>query len=120
MTKQKLKKEVKHHLILEEISKGTSFKDIISKFSDLWGVSRATVRGTLNEAIDYIRSDQTKENLISMNIQRLDALIQDSMNDGDRKNAIKSIDTQNKMLGAYEEKVKLESDGEINFQFQIG
>ena len=67
-----------------------------------------------------MRSDTAKENLISMNMQRLDTIITDSMKESDRKNAIKAIDTQNKLAGGYTEKVQIEGDTEINLNFEIG
>ena len=55
-----------------------------------------------------------------MNMERLDNIIAESMKEGDKRSAIKAIDTQNKLAGGYEEKVKLETDADINLIFDIG
>ena len=67
-----------------------------------------------------MKSDETKETLIAMNMERLDNIIEESMKEGDKRSAIKAIDTQNKLAGGYEDKVKLETDGDINLIFDIG
>lgn len=115
-----LKMEVKQHLILEEIAKGATYVDMVKKFVSEWGLSRTTVENEINDAIKFMKSQTTKDNLISMNMQRLDSIISDSITDKDRKNAIKAIDVQNKLAGGYVENVKIESDSEINFTFDIG
>lgn len=110
----------KRHLIIEEIAKGERYINIIHKFSQEWGLSERTVRMQVEDAIGYMKSESTKETLIAMNMERLDNIIADSMKEGDKKNAIKAIDTQNKLAGGYEEKVKLDTDGDINLIFDIG
>jgi len=115
-----LKESAKRHLILEEIAKGTRYTAIVNKFSKQWGLAPKTVEHYVDDTIKYMREESTKDTLIAMNMERLDSLIADSMADGDRKNAIKAIDTQNKLAGGYEEKVKIEGDSEINLVFDIG
>ena len=112
--------EVKQHLILEEIAKGTTYVDMVNKFVEEWGLSRGTIECEVNDAIKFIKSETSKDNLIAINMQRLDGIISDSISDKDRKNAIKAIDVQNKLAGGYTENVKIESDSEINFTFDIG
>lgn len=118
--KEYLATEAKRHLIITEIAKGTRYTDIVKKYMDEWGLSRKTVEMAVDEAIKFMREESTKDTLIAMNMQRLDSIISDSMEDGDRKAAIKAIDTQNKLAGGYVEKVKVEGDSEINLVFDIG
>ena len=112
--------DARRFLILTDISKGERYNDMVRKYMDEWNVSHTTVELYINDAIAYMRSEKTKENLVSMNMERLDGIIADSLKDGDRRSAIKAIDTQNKLAGGYEEKVKIESDNEINLVFDIG
>lgn len=118
--KEYLATEAKRHLIISEIAKGTRYTDIVKKFVDEWGLSRKTIEMAVDDAIKFMRDESTKDTLIAMNMQRLDSIIADSMNDGDKKNAIKAIDTQNKLAGGYVEKVKIEDNSEINLVFDIG
>lgn len=71
------------------------------------------------EVIKDMRDPEINESLIAINRERLDSIIEESMEDKDRKSAIKAIDTQNKMLGAYTEKVKVESDKDIVLNFKL-
>ena len=115
-----MRMEARRHLILEYVAQGMRFNEIIDKGAKEWGLSPKTVELYLRDALSYMRSDSTKETLTAINMERLDTIISDSMHDDDRKSAIKAIDTQNKLIGAYEEKVKLESDNEVNLIFDIG
>lgn len=116
---QQITSEAKRHLIISDIAKGMTYHDIVNKYVDEWGLGLKSVQNIVNDAVDYMRSDEAKETLISMNTTRLENIISDSMKEGDRKNAIKAIDTQNKMAGAYTEKVKIEGDSEINLNFDF-
>lgn len=119
--KQKyLKESAKRHLILEAIASGERYTAIVEKFSKQWGLAPKTVEHFVDDTIKYMRSASTKDTLIAMNMERLDNIISDSIKDKDRKNAIKAIDTQNKLAGGYEEKLKIEGDSEINLIFDIG
>ena len=118
--KEYLSTEAKRYLIISEIAKGTKYTDVVKKFIEEWNLSRKTVEMAIDDAIKFMRAESTKETIIAMNMQRLDSIISDSMREGDKKNAIKAIDTQNKLAGGYTEKVKIEGDSEINLLFDIG
>ena len=113
-------KDAKRHLILEDIAKGMKYTEILRKYMDEWDLGEKSIEFYIHDAIAFMRSETTKESLISMNMERLDNIIADSLKDGDRKNAIKAIDTQNKLAGGYEEKVKIEGESEISLFFDIG
>lgn len=112
--------EAKQHLILEDIAKGETYMQIVNKYTEQWGLGNKHVQSIVNDTIAFMRSQEVKDSLISMNMQRLDSIISDSIQDGDRKNAIKGIDVQNRLAGGYEDKVKVSADSEINFTFDIG
>lgn len=116
---QQITSDAKRYLIIQDIAKGLTYHDIVDKYVNEWGLGLKSVQNIVNDAVAYMRSDEAKETLISMNTTRLENIISDSMKEGDRKNAIKAIDTQNKMSGAYTEKVKIEGDTEINLNFDF-
>lgn len=120
ITAKQIKADARRYLVMADIAKGMGYTEIIKKYESEWELSPKTIELILNETIAFMRSDTAKENLISMNMQRLDTIITDSMKDSDRKNAIKAIDTQNKLAGGYTEKVQIEGDTEINLNFEIG
>lgn len=117
---KKIKKETKRHLILEDIASGLTYTEIVNKYVEEWGLSVKTVQGIVDESVSYMRSQEAKDSILAMNMQRLESIITDSMKDADRKNAIKAIDTQNKVVGGYTQNVVLQSDSDINFVFDIG
>ena len=116
---KQLSLESKRFLIIDMISKGMKYTDIMKACMTKWGLREKTVEKYISDAIDFMQSEDTMNALKSANIQRLDELFQQSKKSGDTKNAIRAIDTQNKMIGAYEEKVKIESDNEIQFVFNV-
>lgn len=120
ITAKQIKADARRYLVMADIAKGMGYTEIIKKYEVEWELSPKTIELILNETIAFMRSETAKENLISMNMQRLDTIITDSMKDSDRKNAIKAIDTQNKLAGGYTEKVQIEGDTEINLNFEIG
>lgn len=120
ITAKQIKADARRYLVMSDIAKGMGYTEIIKKYESEWELSPKTIELILNETIAFMRSETAKENLISMNMQRLDTIITDSMKDSDRKNAIKAIDTQNKLAGGYTEKVQIEGDTEINLNFEIG
>lgn len=120
ITAKQIKADARRYLVMSDIAKGMGYTEIIKKYEKEWELSPKTIELILNETIAFMRSETAKENLISMNMQRLDTIITDSMKDSDRKNAIKAIDTQNKLAGGYTEKVQIEGDTEINLNFEIG
>lgn len=120
ITAKQIKADARRYLVMADIAKGMGYTEIIKKYETEWELSPKTIELILNETIAFMRSETAKENLISMNMQRLDTIITDSMKDSDRKNAIKAIDTQNKLAGGYTEKVQIEGDTEINLNFEIG
>lgn len=102
------------------MASGMSYISMINKFTDEWGLGRKTVELAIQDTLKFLRSEETKETLIAMNNGRLDSIIEDSMKTGDRSSAIKAIDTQNRMCGAYTEKIKLEGDSTITIDFGLG
>ena len=112
--------DAKLHLIMEEIAKGTTYMGMVKKFCNDWNLGFKTVNNEIQDAIKIMRNQELKDTLVSVNMQRLDSIIEESMESKDRKNAIRGIDIQNKLCGGYEEKVKVEGDGDINFVFNIG
>lgn len=111
--------EAKRYMIISMVAEGKTYTEILKACQDMWGLSDKTLQNVINETLAYMRSDETKESLIAMNMQRLDSIISDSMDDKDRKNAIKAIDVQNKLAGGYTENVKIEGDSTIDLHFEM-
>ena len=114
-------RDAKRAVLMQEIAKGElPFIEIVEKYSNEWGISKLAVQGYIRDTVAFLQDEGTKETLAASNIARLDKIYSDSMIDKDRKTAIKAIETQGKYIGAFEEKVKLDTDKEVNFTFNIG
>ena len=111
--------DAKRYCIIHEIASGMTYHDIVDKYIQEWGLGYKSVQNIVNDTIAFMRSDEAKESFISMNAARLEGIISQTMKEGDHKNAIKAIDVENKMSGAYTEKVKIEGDSEINLTFDF-
>lgn len=112
--------EVRRHLILTEIAKGTTYTNICNKFAEEWSMTPTSIGAYVREVINHIREEETKETLIAINQERLDSIISDAMKKKDTQGAVKAIDTQNKMLGAYTEKVKIDTNSDVVINFDFG
>lgn len=117
--KKPISLEARRFLIINDIAKGERYTNILNKYMKEWNLGTKSVEKYIADAMEFMRSETTKNNLISMNMERLDGIIADSLKEGDRRNAIKAIDTQNKLAGGYEEKVKIEGDTEITLNFDL-
>lgn len=112
-TKQ-LSMDARRMIVAEKIAAGKTFGEIITECAPMFGITNRTMTLYLRDALAWLRSDEMKETIQSMNVMRLDKLYSDSVSEGDRKSAIKALDVQNKMVGAYEEKLKVEGDSDID------
>lgn len=111
--------EAKRFMIISMVAEGKTYTEIVAECQKQWGLSDKTLQNVINETLAYMRSDEAKESLIAMNMQRLDDIYAESRSEGDRKSAVKAIDTQNKMIGAYTEKVQIEGDSTIDLHFDM-
>lgn len=114
----KMTGDARRILILEALAKGLSLRQVIDKFTKEWNISEKNVIQYIKKSIEYVNTNEYKDMVKSINIERLDKLFSDLVKDGDKKTAIKAIDTQNKLIGAYEDKVNISSD-EVSFTFNV-
>lgn len=114
-----VKTEVRKRQVLDMFAQGKSVKAVKDYLMNEIGLSKFTARDIINEVISEVMSEEYKEQLKASNLIRLDEIASDCINDGDRKNAIRAIDTLNKSIGAYTEKVEIQTDGEIQLNFNL-
>lgn len=116
---EQISSEAKRYIIISMVAEGKTYSEILNHCVDAWGLGLKTVQNIINDTLKYMRSDEAKESLIAINTQRLDSIISESMEEKDRKSAVKAIDIQNKMSGAYTENIKLETDTDIDLHFEL-
>lgn len=105
-------------LIKEAVAKGMKFSDIVDKYSAEWGVKYRTMQQYVALAMKDLYNDETTETLRQINLERLDTIVSEQMAKEDYKNAVKTIDIQNKTANIYKEKVELD-DSNITFELKF-
>ena len=114
----KVSADTRRRLILEEIARGAKLSDIVDKYSEEWGVKFQTIKYYIVSAMKEMYDEETTESLRQINLERLDNIISAQIESGDYKNAIKSIDIQNKTANIYKEKVELDTK-DIEFKLKF-
>lgn len=105
-------------LIKEAVAKGMKFSDIVDKYSQEWNVGYRTMQQYVALAMKDLYNDETTEVLRQINLERLDTIVAEQMNKEDYKNAVKTIDIQNKTANVYKEKVEID-DTNITFELKF-
>lgn len=113
--------QARAYIIAEEIAKGTKYRQIVSKYMELWGVGYNYMHSIITESINLFKSDETYKNLKEINIDRLTGIYEKAMNQEDLDTAIKAIDKLNKTAGIYDSEkptVNVQTDdGNIHITF---
>lgn len=105
-------------LIKEAVAKGMKFSDIVDKYSQEWNVGYRTMQQYVALAMKDLYNDETTEVLRQINLERLDTIVAEQMSKEDYKNAVKTIDIQNKTANVYKEKVEID-DTNITFELKF-
>ena len=106
------------------ISNGKTRATVIEYLQNEYGIAYDTARKYYNDAIHYLLPDNDEEfrqNLVKVNYERLDKIIQESMNAGNYRVAREAIAEQNKMCGLTGSNVQIgyHQDKDNNTEFII-
>lgn len=99
---------------------GFAYKDVMEKLQEDYGYSENSAKdliNKLNREIDA-KFDKYAEKVASKQIKRLEALIEESFENGTIKEIQTSIDLLNKLNHLYETKIKVDGNGD--FKIKIG
>lgn len=110
--------EVRTKIVLQKIAEGKSYTKVIDELVTEWGIKENVAREYVMESVKYLGSEEFREVVKGINTQRLEQIIQESMGT-DNKTALKAIDLSNKTQGVYEEKIKLETENDIEVHFNV-
>jgi hypothetical protein len=105
--------------IMKLYGKGMTKMSIMNEIMRRWDCKKGTAYNYIEDAIDFIvesyKGDADK--LKDVIMHRLESLAEDALDSRDRKSALKAYDQISKLAGLYEEKVKVEADTTIKFDF---
>lgn len=105
--------------IMKLYGKGMTKMSIMNEIMNRWGCKKGTAYNYIEDAIDYIVEcyKEDADKLKDVIMHRLESLAEDALGSRDRKSALKAYDQLSKLAGLYEDKVKVEADTTIKFDF---
>lgn len=96
------------------ISRDIPKPEIIEGLMEKYEYAESTARHIYEKGYNRYQNQLVKDSVevTNRNLKTLEGLIDASVEDADSKTILAAIDMQNKMLGAYETKVNVKSEGE--------
>lgn len=92
------------YLIADAIATGMTYRQIVSKFMNEWGVSYNYMHSIITESLNMFAGDEIYRKMKDINNERLTDIYQEARNQGDLASAIKAVDKLNKANGVYDDK----------------
>ncbi len=90
------------YLIADCIAQGMTYRQIVSKYMNEWGVSYNYMHSIITESLNMFNSEDIYRKMKDINNERLTDIYQQARDQGDLDVAIKAIDKLNKANGVYE------------------
>lgn len=105
--------------IMELMGKGKSRTKIVNEISERWDVSKTSAYIYVKDVNQFLTDSYKEESdhLKDIIFHKLECLAEDALEHNDRKSALKAYEDIARMGGLYEEKVKLENNTTIKFDF---
>ena len=116
--------ELRNAVVLDYVGKkGYSREQTARELSRRWGINMTTARKYIKDAIDALvenYKDVGQKEMMSTYKERIETILAEALEEGNKKVALQAIDMLNKMGGNYTERKDLNISGEqtINFGFK--
>lgn len=110
---------LRRQVVMDMLGKGMSRAHTVREIMARWNVCVTTANAYVNDVNKYI-AESYKEDTNSLReviFHKLEALAEDAIANRDRKSALKAYEQMSKLGGLYEDKVKVEADTTITFDF---
>lgn len=110
---------IRRQEIMKLYGKGMTKMSIINEVMNRWGCAKSCAHKYVTDALNFIVESykEDEDKLKDIIMHRLESLAEDAMSNRDRKSALKAYDQMSKLAGLYEDKVKVEADTTIKFDF---
>lgn len=105
--------------IMELMGKGKSRTKIVNEISERWDVSKTSAYVYVKDVNQFL-TDSYKaesEHLKDIIFHKLECLAEDAISSRDRQSALRAYEQIAKMGGLYEDKLKVENNTTIHFDF---
>ena len=106
--------------VVKRIRKGWSRSKILEWIEDQWEVSKATASNYIQMAYEVLgeAADEVIENSRIIQLERLEDLLKDALESGDKNSSLKALDMINRLHGLYIEKKEVKLDAQkLKFSF---
>lgn len=106
--------------VVKKIRKGWSRSKIIEWATEQWDITKAAASNYVKMAYSVLgeAADEVIENSRNIQLERLEDLLKDALESGDKANSLKALDMINRLHGLYIEKKEVKLDTQkLKFSF---
>lgn len=90
------------YLIANAVAEGMTYRQIVSKYMNEWGVSYAYMHSIITESMNMFNNEDIYKKLKDINLDRLTDIYAEARQQGNLDVAIKAVDKINKTAGIYD------------------
>lgn len=106
--------------VIKLITKGWSRTSILEHIQKLWDIKKSTANEYVKMAYEVLgeASDEVVENSRNIQLERLEDLLRNALESGDKASSLKALDMINRLHGLYIEKKEVKLDTQkLRFSF---
>lgn len=110
---------LRRRTIMEMLGKGMTKMNIAKELGPRWDISESTAYNYIKDTFKYIAENYKEDydKLKDILMHRLENLAEDALNSRDRQSALRAYDQISKLAGLYTDKVEVQGDTTIHFNF---
>lgn len=110
---------LRRRTIMEMIGKGMTRMSIAKDLEKRWDISNTTAYNYIRDTFKYIAENykQDYDKLKDILMHKLESLAEEATNARDRKSALRAYEQISRLAGLYTEKVEVQQDTNIHFDF---
>ena len=106
-------------IVIDYIKQGLAKYRVVQELMKRWGLCKGSANTYFNDALNYLKEEIADVNKYNYEIalSRLESIVEDSLSNNNRKDAMAAMDMINKIQGLYKEKIEVKEDKVIEFRF---
>lgn len=110
---------LRRQAIMRMLGEGKTKWTIISEVMRRWGVAEKTAKTYVNDCYKFVADSyrEDTESLREILVHRLESMVEDAISSRDRKSALKAYEMLAKISGVLDDKIRLEGETTIKFDF---
>lgn len=110
---------LRRQAIMDLMGKGKSRTKIVNELVERWGINQSTAYNYVDDVNQFLSASYKEESdhLKDIIYHKLECLAEDAISSRDRQSALRAYEQIAKMGGLYEDKLKVENNTVIKFDF---